>query len=61
MRTPELTRKKPIQVILIEKLLAIHVSNQRKITPDPKIDNRKIEALKEALTLEERKGSPWHE
>ena len=37
------------------------LATKRKITPDPKIDNRKIEALKEALTLEERKGSPWHE
>ena len=46
--------------MLIEKLLAIHVSNQRKITPDPKIDNRKIEALKEASTLKERKGGPRH-
>lgn len=51
--------------MLIEKLLAIHISKQRKITPDPKIDNRKKEALKEALkeasTLKEKKGGPWYE
>lgn len=61
MWTPELTRKKVIQVVLIEKLLAIHISKQRKITPDPKIDNRKKEALKEASTLKEKKGGPWYE